>query len=57
MREYFGERIGFYFLWLGFYTKWLVIPALVGVVIFFVGLSLLDSRDVQELCNRCGGGQ
>ncbi|EGD83651.1 hypothetical protein PTSG_04257 [Salpingoeca rosetta] len=51
VRDYFGERVAFYFLWLGFYTKWLVVPAALGIVTFFIGTGLLDSVDVQELCN------
>ena len=32
--EYFGEDVAFYFAWLAFYTKWLVAPALLGIVCF-----------------------
>ena len=32
--EYFGEDVAFYFAWLAFYTKWLVAPALLGIICF-----------------------
>lgn len=37
--EYFGENIAFYFAFLAFYTRWLVIPAALGVVVFAVQLA------------------
>ena len=32
--EYFGENVAFYFAYLQFYTKWLIIPSIVGVGLF-----------------------
>ncbi len=37
IRRYFGVKIGLYFAWLGFYTKFLVIPSVVGVAVFLFG--------------------
>jgi len=31
---YFGETIAFYFAWLEFYTQWLVVPSIIGVLLF-----------------------
>ena len=31
---YFGETIAFYFAWLEFYTQWLVVPSVIGVLLF-----------------------
>lgn len=32
VREYFGEKVALYFAWLGYYTIWLLFPALLGVL-------------------------
>ena len=30
LKEYYGEKFGFYFAWLVHYTGWLILPAIVG---------------------------
>jgi hypothetical protein len=32
-RRYFGEKIALYFVWLGYYTTMLWIPALIGIIL------------------------
>jgi len=34
--EYFGESIAFYFAYMAFYTRWLVFPSVLGVIVFAV---------------------
>uniref|UniRef100_A0A1I8GS17 Anoctamin n=1 Tax=Macrostomum lignano TaxID=282301 RepID=A0A1I8GS17_9PLAT len=41
VRDYFGEKIAFFFAWLGFYTTWLAPATLVGVFVFVYGLASL----------------
>ena len=33
MREYFGEKISLYFVFMGHYTYWLIAPAFIGFVL------------------------
>ncbi|NXO50169.1 ANO7 protein, partial [Aramus guarauna] len=51
VRTYFGEKVAFYFAWLGFYTGWLLPAAAVGTVVFVAGI-FLTFTDVpsQEIC-------
>ncbi|XP_078455168.1 anoctamin-6-like [Lampetra planeri] len=52
VRSYFGEQVGLYFAWLGFYTKMLSIAAVVGLVCFFVGAFNKDNNITsEEICN------
>jgi len=32
VKDYFGEKIALYFAWLGYYTTWLIIPAVFGFI-------------------------
>ena len=32
--EYFGENVAFYFAWVQFYTKWLILPSIAGFWLF-----------------------
>ncbi|KAF5928598.1 hypothetical protein HPG69_015205 [Diceros bicornis minor] len=38
IRKYYGEKIGIYFAWLGYYTQMLLLAAVVGVACFLYGL-------------------
>ena len=52
IREYFGEKLAFYFAWLGFYTTWLVLPSILGVFVFIYGcLTLPYDIPTNEICN------
>ncbi|KAJ3094465.1 Anoctamin-7 [Phlyctochytrium planicorne] len=47
IRDYFGERVAYYFTWLGFYSLWLWIPSLVGILVFVYGL--LTRKRIQDV--------
>jgi hypothetical protein len=38
IRKYFGEKLGFYFAWLGFYTFSLILPSIIGLIVFILGV-------------------
>lgn len=40
IREYFGEKIGLYFAWLGSYTAWLLLPSIVGLCVFVLNVAV-----------------
>ncbi|KAK7008996.1 anoctamin-8 [Biomphalaria glabrata] len=45
--RYFGVKIGLYFAYLGHYTTWLILPALVGLIIF---LMQGQNQLLEDLC-------
>lgn len=46
-RMYFGEKIGLYFAWLGWYTGMLIPAAVVGLCVFFYGLVTMNESQVR----------
>ncbi|XP_072758393.1 anoctamin-4 isoform X2 [Anoplolepis gracilipes] len=54
IRRYFGEKVALYFAWLGFYTRCLYPPAIVGLLCFIYGLGSMDGEDnvpSKEICD------
>ncbi len=43
IRSYMGEKVTFYFAFLGFYNQMLIPAALVGVIIFIYGAASVSS--------------
>jgi hypothetical protein len=41
IRHYFGEKVGLYFAWTGFYTSWLLMASIVGFLIMFISVFTL----------------
>lgn len=57
IRRYYGEKIGIYFAWLGFYTEMLFYAALVGLICFIYGLATYDEVVwAKEICDENIGG-
>ncbi|XP_039605498.1 anoctamin-5-like [Polypterus senegalus] len=57
IRRYYGEKIGIYFAWLGFYTEMLFFAAIVGVLCFLYGASTYNENLwSKEICNASVGG-
>uniref|UniRef100_A0A8C1Z984 Anoctamin n=1 Tax=Cyprinus carpio TaxID=7962 RepID=A0A8C1Z984_CYPCA len=57
IKKYYGEKIGIYFAWLGFYTEMLFFAAVMGVICFVYGvLSYEDNITSKEICDPDIGG-
>lgn len=51
IKDYFGAQVALYFAWLGFYSKMLLGPAVLGVVTILFGLATMFSNRIsQEIC-------
>uniref|UniRef100_A0A1I8HU45 Anoctamin n=1 Tax=Macrostomum lignano TaxID=282301 RepID=A0A1I8HU45_9PLAT len=51
IREYYGEKIGLYFAWLGLYTAWLLPASIVGILVFLYGCFTFQSNvPAREAC-------
>ncbi|XP_040579928.1 anoctamin-5 isoform X2 [Lepeophtheirus salmonis] len=44
IKNYFGEKVGLYFAWLGFYTTMLIPPSIVGVFVLIFGIFTIDAE-------------
>ncbi|XP_064191764.1 anoctamin-5 isoform X2 [Anguilla rostrata] len=57
IRKYYGEKIGIYFAWLGFYTEMLFFAAVVGLICFISGVVTYDDNIwSKEICDSNIGG-
>uniref|UniRef100_A0A8C3VU52 Anoctamin n=1 Tax=Catagonus wagneri TaxID=51154 RepID=A0A8C3VU52_9CETA len=58
IRKYYGEKIGIYFAWLGYYTQMLLLAAVVGVACFLYGyFNQNNCTWSKEVCDPDIGGQ
>lgn len=58
IRKYYGEKIGIYFAWLGFYTIMLAIAAVVGLGCFIYGYKTQETSTwSKEVCDPEIGGK
>lgn len=57
IRAYFGEKIGIYFAWLGYYTTVLFPAAIMGLVAFIYGIStFMNDEYSSQICDQSGFG-
>uniref|UniRef100_A0A8C9YE67 Anoctamin n=1 Tax=Sander lucioperca TaxID=283035 RepID=A0A8C9YE67_SANLU len=58
IRKYYGEKIGIYFAWLGFYTEMLFFAAVMGLICFTYGVLSYDDNLTmcKEICDPDIGG-
>uniref|UniRef100_A0A8C2Y306 Anoctamin n=1 Tax=Capra hircus TaxID=9925 RepID=A0A8C2Y306_CAPHI len=53
VRQYFGEKIGLYFAWLGVYTQMLIPASVVGIIVFLYGWATVDDNiPSMEMCDQ-----
>lgn len=45
IRDYFGDEVALYFVWLGFYTKMLIPASLMGFACFIYGLATMFDKN------------
>ncbi|XP_005637010.1 anoctamin-6 isoform X5 [Canis lupus baileyi] len=58
IRKYYGEKIGIYFAWLGYYTQMLFLAAIVGVACFLYGyVNQNNCTWSKEVCHPDIGGK
>ncbi|XP_029968802.1 anoctamin-6 [Salarias fasciatus] len=58
IRKYYGEKIGIYFAWLGFYTIMLTVAAAVGLACFIYGYKTQETSTwTKEVCDPEIGGK
>ncbi|KAK6102968.1 Calcium-activated chloride channel family protein [Brugia pahangi] len=57
IKKYFGSKVGWYFAWLGYYTKILVLASIIGILCFTYGI-LTISEDIpsNDICGSDGIG-
>ncbi|XP_051558538.1 anoctamin-9 isoform X1 [Myxocyprinus asiaticus] len=52
VKDYFGEKVALYYLWLGWYTRMLIPAALIGVVVFLYGVAFFNTSPlIKEVCD------
>uniref|UniRef100_A0A0N4Z324 Anoctamin n=1 Tax=Parastrongyloides trichosuri TaxID=131310 RepID=A0A0N4Z324_PARTI len=57
IKRYFGTKIGIYFAWLGYYTKTLVWPSMIGIIVVIIaGFTAINDIPSNDVCGSDGIG-
>ncbi|XP_057212812.1 anoctamin-9 isoform X2 [Triplophysa rosa] len=52
VKDYFGEKVALYYLWLGWYTRMLIPAAFIGIVVFLYGIAFFNTSPlIKEVCH------
>jgi hypothetical protein len=46
----YSPASAYYFAWLGFYTTWLIVPTIIGIIVFFYGVGVAGDHRVRACC-------
>eukprot|EP00698_Gefionella_okellyi_P015918 TRINITY_DN4523_c0_g1_i1.p1 TRINITY_DN4523_c0_g1~~TRINITY_DN4523_c0_g1_i1.p1 ORF type:complete len:721 (-),score=185.11 TRINITY_DN4523_c0_g1_i1:896-3058(-) len=46
VREYLGEKIALYFAFIGFYTTWLILPTIFGIIVYGLQVRIIDTNSI-----------
>uniref|UniRef100_A0A913HJ60 Anoctamin n=1 Tax=Strongyloides stercoralis TaxID=6248 RepID=A0A913HJ60_STRER len=58
IKRYFGTKIGIYFAWLGYYTKSLIWPSMIGLIIVLIAVSTsINDIPSNDVCSSDGIGE
>ncbi|XP_018618731.2 anoctamin-9-like isoform X1 [Scleropages formosus] len=51
VRDYFGEKVALYYVWLGLYTTLLIPAATLGIIVFLYGMAFFETSPlIKEVC-------
>ena len=49
IRNFYGEMISYYFLWLTDFIKWLIFPSIMGIIVRLIGINLGEKKNANEI--------
>jgi hypothetical protein len=49
IRNFYGEMISYYFLWLTDFIKWLIFPSIMGIIVRLININLEEKKNANEI--------